>query len=108
MTSTESFDSVVLGSGEAGKNIAWHLATAGQSVVVIEDRYIGGSCPNIACLPSKNIIHSAAVTQSVRIAARFGNHADSFTVSTADVQAHKRAMVEGLIAMHQANGAGRA
>jgi pyruvate/2-oxoglutarate dehydrogenase complex dihydrolipoamide dehydrogenase (E3) component len=101
MTSAESFDAVVLGSGEAGKNIAWDLATAGQSVVVIEDRYIGGSCPNIACLPSKNIIHSAAIAHSVRTAATFGSHVDAFAISMAEVQTRKRAMVEGQIAAHQ-------
>ena len=101
MTSTESFNAVVLGSGEAGKYIAWDLAKAGQSVVVIEDRYIGGSCPNIACLPSKNIIHSAAIARSVQTAAKFGSHVDSFAISMAEVQTRKRAMVEGLIAMHQ-------
>jgi pyruvate/2-oxoglutarate dehydrogenase complex dihydrolipoamide dehydrogenase (E3) component len=96
----ESYDAVVLGSGEAGKSIGWHLAKAGQRVVVIEDRYIGGSCPNIACLPSKNIIHSAVIAHNVRTAAMFGSHADGFAVSMSEVQARKRAMVEGLIAMH--------
>jgi pyruvate/2-oxoglutarate dehydrogenase complex dihydrolipoamide dehydrogenase (E3) component len=102
MTSVENFDAVILGSGEAGKYMAWHLASAGQRAIVIEDRYIGGSCPNIACLPSKNIIHSAAIAQSVRTAAAFGSRIDSFAVSMAEVQARKRTMVEGLIAMHQA------
>ena len=101
MTSTENFDAVVLGSGEAGKNMAWHLGNAAQSVAVIEDRYIGGSCPNIACLPSKNVIHSAAVAHSVRTAAVFGSHVDNFAVSMAEVQARKRAMVQGQIAVHQ-------
>jgi pyruvate/2-oxoglutarate dehydrogenase complex dihydrolipoamide dehydrogenase (E3) component len=52
----EEYDIVVLGSGEAGKYIAWTLAKKGKKVVVIERRWIGGSCPNIACLPSKNVI----------------------------------------------------
>lgn len=98
---TETYDAVVLGSGEGGKFLAWHLAKAGERVVVIEDRYIGGSCPNIACLPSKNIIHSAAVAQTVRTSALFGTHAEGGAVSMAEVQARKRAMVDGLIAMHR-------
>jgi len=57
----EDYDVVVLGSGEAGKYIAWTLAKKGMRVVVIERKLIGGSCPNIACLPSKNIIHSAKI-----------------------------------------------
>jgi pyruvate/2-oxoglutarate dehydrogenase complex dihydrolipoamide dehydrogenase (E3) component len=51
MTEIEKYDVVVLGSGEAGKYIAWHLASTGKRVAVIERRYVGGSCSNIACLP---------------------------------------------------------
>ena len=57
MSSLERFQNVVLGGGEAGKYIAWELARWGQPVAVVERGLIGGSCPNIACLPSKNVIH---------------------------------------------------
>src|SRR6266853_384538 len=56
----EEYDLLVLGSGAAGKLISWTLAK-GMKTAVIERKYVGGSCPNIACLPSKNIIHSAKV-----------------------------------------------
>ena len=65
MAAIDTYDAVVLGSGEAGKSIAWHLGGANQRVAVVEQRYVGGSCPNIACLPSKNIIHSASVAHIV-------------------------------------------
>jgi heterodisulfide reductase subunit A-like polyferredoxin len=52
---TEHYDLLVLGSGEAGKFIAWTMGSDGKKAAVIERRYIGGSCPNIACLPNKNI-----------------------------------------------------
>src|SRR5262244_493091 len=55
----EEYDLVILGGGTGGTIAAWTFATQGQRVAVIERKYIGGSCPNIACLPSKNIIHSA-------------------------------------------------
>lgn len=57
----EEYDLVVLGSGEPGKYVAWTLAKKGKKAVVIERKWIGGSRPNIACLPSKNVIHSAKV-----------------------------------------------
>ena len=57
-TPPEAYDAVVLGSGEAGKYLAWALAKQGLRAVVIERKYVGGSCPNIACLPSKNVTHS--------------------------------------------------
>ena len=73
MSNPEEFDLVVLGSGEAGKFLAWTLASQGQRAAVIERKYIGGSCPNIACLPSKNIIHTAKVASYFRRSEEFGS-----------------------------------
>ncbi len=100
MPAIETFDAVVLGSGEAGKWTACHLGGGGQRVAVVEARYVGGSCPNIACLPSKNIIHSASVAQIVATSAAFGTHSAGVTVSMREVQARKRAMVESEIKAH--------
>ncbi len=100
MPDSETFDAIILGSGEAGKSMAWHLGSAGQRVAVVENTYVGGSCPNIACLPSKNIIHSASIAHTVFTSARFGTHASDVTVSMREVQARKRAMVQDLLAMH--------
>src|SRR5215469_9470916 len=71
---TEHYDLLALGSGEAGKYIAWTMASAGKKAAVIERRYIGGSCPNIACLPGKNIIYSAKVAHLAKHASDFGLH----------------------------------
>jgi pyruvate/2-oxoglutarate dehydrogenase complex dihydrolipoamide dehydrogenase (E3) component len=60
-TQPEDFDPVILGGGTGSTIAAWTLAGEGKRVAVVERKYIGGSCPNIACLPSKNIIHSAKV-----------------------------------------------
>jgi pyruvate/2-oxoglutarate dehydrogenase complex dihydrolipoamide dehydrogenase (E3) component len=59
MSDTERYENLVIGSGESGKWITWSLAQAGHRTAVVERKYIGGSCPNIACLPSKNVIRSA-------------------------------------------------
>ena len=98
---TEHYDLLVLGSGEAGKYIAWTMASAGKKAAVIERRYIGGSCPNIACLPSKNIIYSAKVAHLVKHAADFGLPTSHDGVNMATMRERKRAMVSGLIAMHE-------
>ena len=98
---TEHYDLLVLGSGEAGKYIAWTMASTGKKAAVIERRYIGGSCPNIACLPSKNIIYSAKVAHLAKHAADFGLPTSHEGVSMAVVRERKRAMVSGLIAMHE-------
>jgi len=87
----EEYDLLVLGSGEAGKYIAWTLAKKGMKTAVIERKYIGGSCPNIACLPSKNVIHSAKVASYFRRSAEFGISKDSWRIDMPAVRERKRA-----------------
>ena len=61
----ENYQNFVIGSGEGGKLLGWTLAKIGQKSVVVERSMIGGSCPNVACLPSKNVIHSAKAVSLV-------------------------------------------
>ena len=68
----EDYDLVILGSGTGTKLAAWTLAAQGQRVTVIVRKCIGGSCPNIACMPSKNIIHSAKAASYIRRSEEFG------------------------------------
>jgi pyruvate/2-oxoglutarate dehydrogenase complex dihydrolipoamide dehydrogenase (E3) component len=96
----EEYDVVVLGSGEGGKFIAWTLARQGQRTAVIERKYIGGSCPNIACLPSKNIIHSAKVASYFFRSEEFGISKDNCKINMSIVRDRKRKMVTGLVDMH--------
>jgi len=96
----EHYKNVIIGSGEGGKFLAWHLAQAGQKTTVVERRWIGGSCPNINCLPSKNEIWSAKVANLVYHADKFGSTAKPGPVDMAAVRRRKREMVDGLIAMH--------
>ncbi len=66
------YDVLILGSGAGGKLIAWTLGKKGMKVAVVERKYIGGACPNIACLPSKNVIQSAKVASYFFRSAEFG------------------------------------
>ena len=100
MSHLEEYDVVVLGSGAAGKLLAWTLAAQGKRLAVIERRYVGGACPNIACLPSKNVIHSARVASYFRRGAEFGIATGDWTVDMAAVRGRKRTMVDGLVAIH--------
>ncbi len=100
MPSSEQYDAIVIGSGEGGKYLAWHLARAGKKVAVVERRWIGGSCPNINCLPSKNEIFSAGVARTVGRAGEFGVGTGPVTVDMRKVVQRKREMVEGLVAFH--------
>ena len=103
MPTPEQYDLVVLGSGEAGKYIAWTQARKGKRAIVIERKYIGGSCPNIACLPSKNIIHSAKVASYFARSEEFGITKDNWQINMIGVRDHKRKMVDGLVEMHLTN-----
>src|SRR3954469_5670963 len=80
MAEPEDYDLVVLGSGEAGKYLAWTLASQGKRAAVIERKYLGGSCPNVACLPSKNVIHSAKVASYFRRSEEFGIRTEGWTI----------------------------
>jgi pyruvate/2-oxoglutarate dehydrogenase complex dihydrolipoamide dehydrogenase (E3) component len=100
MSAVEQFENIILGGGASGKLISWDLARAGRRTAVIERGLIGGSCPNIACLPSKNVIRSAKVAQLLRHAAEFGLRAGPATTDMAGVRRRKRAMVEDLVAIH--------
>ncbi len=109
MSEPEQYDVVVIGSGEGGKYLAWHMAQVGHRTAVVERRWVGGSCPNINCLPSKNEIWSAGVASTVRRAAEFGVTTGPVSVDMAKVVQRKRDMVAGLVAFHldryQASGA---
>jgi pyruvate/2-oxoglutarate dehydrogenase complex dihydrolipoamide dehydrogenase (E3) component len=102
-TDPEEYDLVVLGSGAGSKLTAWTLAKQGKRVAVIERKYIGGSCPNIACLPSKNIVHSAKVASYFRRAEEFGIDTKGFAVNMSVVRDRKRKMVSSLIDVHLDN-----
>jgi pyruvate/2-oxoglutarate dehydrogenase complex dihydrolipoamide dehydrogenase (E3) component len=96
----EEYDLVVLGSGEAGKYTAWTMAKKGMKVAVIERKYVGGSCPNIACLPSKNVVQSAKVAWYFRHGGEFGISAEHWAVNMSGVRERKRKMVAGLVQTH--------
>src|SRR5438270_2440901 len=96
----EHYEMLVLGSGEGGKFLAWHMAKAAHRTAVVERKLIGGSCPNTNCLPSKNEIWSAKVADLVHHADRFGMLTGSTATDMKRVLARKRDMIDGLIAMH--------
>src|SRR5437868_2630949 len=90
----EQYENLVIGSGEAGKHMAWTLATLGQRTAIVERGRIGGACPNVACLPSKNVIHSAKVVSLVRRAAEFSIATGAIRIDMAGVFRRKQKMVD--------------
>jgi len=100
MSQPEQFQVLILGSGQGGKLLGWHMARSGRRTAVVERRWIGGSCPNIACLPSKNEIWSARVAHLVHHAAHFGTMTGAVKMDMAKVRQRKRDMVNREIDFH--------
>src|SRR5215467_9614994 len=100
MSQIEQFDVLVFGSGAGGKLTAWVSGKEGLRTAVVERGLVGGSCPNIACLPTKNVIHSAKVADFVRHDRDFGSGTAPASMAMAEVRARKRRMVDGLVSMH--------
>jgi len=96
----EEFDVLILGGGTGSTLAAWTFAAEGKRVAVIDRKYIGGSCPNIACLPSKNVIHSAKIASYVSRSKEFGVTLNDVNIHMTGVRERKRKMVAGLNAMY--------
>ncbi len=69
---SNSYDALIIGSGQAGNPLATALADAGQCVVLVEERQLGGSCINYGCQPVKALLASAERAHQLRTAAAFG------------------------------------
>jgi pyruvate/2-oxoglutarate dehydrogenase complex dihydrolipoamide dehydrogenase (E3) component len=102
MPEAERFTNIVFGSGTGGKVIAWTLAEAGQSTAVVERKWIGGSCHNVACLPSKNVIYSAKVASLFGREAEFGIETGAYSINMEAVRERKRKMVDASVKYHVA------
>jgi pyruvate/2-oxoglutarate dehydrogenase complex dihydrolipoamide dehydrogenase (E3) component len=96
MSHSEDYDLVVLGSGR-GRLLAWSMASEGKRTAVVERRYVTGSCPSIACLPSKYLIHAAKVANFFRRGAEFGIVPGDWKIEMPAVRDGKRKMVDGMV-----------
>jgi pyruvate/2-oxoglutarate dehydrogenase complex dihydrolipoamide dehydrogenase (E3) component len=103
MPQHERYDVLILGSGAGGKLMAWDMAGSGRRTAMVERKWVGGSCPNIACMPSKNEIRSAEVAHLARHGAEFGAITGPVKVDMATVRRRKRDMVEASVAAHLQN-----
>ncbi|HEX5459951.1 MAG TPA: FAD-dependent oxidoreductase [Steroidobacteraceae bacterium] len=100
MSKLEELDVVILGSGQGGKLLAWHLGRAGKKVAVVERRWVGGSCPAVACMPSKNELWSARVAHLVQNAAQFGTITGSPRTDMRQVRSRKQNMIDREVDFH--------
>src|ERR1700756_5511479 len=98
----EHVENLVIGSGVAGKLLGWTLAGQGQKTVIVERAMVGGACPNVACLPSKNVIYSAKAVSLVHPTLGLGVVTGPVRVDMAGVARRKWRMVNELVEIHLA------
>jgi pyruvate/2-oxoglutarate dehydrogenase complex dihydrolipoamide dehydrogenase (E3) component len=99
----EHFEFVVVGGGKAGKTLAAKMASAGRQVAMVEEGMIGGSCINVACIPSKTMVTSAKIAETVQRAGDFGIRVASEAVEPVGVRYRKRSVVAAMARRNQAN-----
>jgi pyruvate/2-oxoglutarate dehydrogenase complex dihydrolipoamide dehydrogenase (E3) component len=87
------YDAIVIGSGQGGNPLAYSLAKLGWSVALIEQAYLGGTCINTGCTPTKTMVASAQVAHYARNASRWGVDVDNVRVDLPAVVARKDAVV---------------
>src|SRR6266853_2052455 len=97
---TEHVQNLIIGSGVAGKIITRTLAGQGQKTAVVERAMVGGACPNVACLPSKNVIYSAKAASLVHPTRGLGVVTGALRVDMAGVARRKWRMVNELVEVH--------
>ena len=92
-----AFDAIVIGAGQAGPGIAYHLVSTGRRVALVEADKVGGTCLNRGCRPTKALRASARVAHLARTASRHGVHTGEVTVDFAAVMARKDALIDGWV-----------
>jgi probable pyridine nucleotide-disulfide oxidoreductase len=99
----EDYEYAIVGGGKGGKTLAAKMASAGRRVVMIEKGMIGGSCINVACIPTKTMVKSAKAAALARRAAEFGIRLTFDGVDTIGGRERKRTVVAEMVGRNQAN-----
>src|SRR2546422_10826097 len=90
----DHYDAIIIGSGQGGNPLATTLGKAGWKTALIERAYIGGTCINYGCTPTKTMFNSARVAYLARRAADFGVHNGDVRVDMKEVRERKQRVVE--------------
>jgi len=92
------FDVIVLGAGPGGYLAAERLGHAGKKVALVEEQYLGGTCLNVGCIPTKTLLNGAKNYLHAKEASQFGVDASGVAVNWTKMQAWKDQVVKGLVA----------
>lgn len=91
--STEKYNAIVIGSGQAGGPLATTLANAGWKTALIEKEHVGGTCVNEGCTPTKTMVASARVAYLAKRGADYGVQTGAISVDMKKVRQRKRDIV---------------
>ncbi len=94
MAHKTDYDLCIIGGGAAGLVAAAGAATLGAKVVLVEKKALGGDCLRYGCIPSKTLIHSAKVADTIRNAGRFGIGGQSPSVDLSAVMQRVQSVIE--------------
>ena len=94
MSQVEQYDAIVIGSGQGGSPMAKYLAGKELKTALIEERYVGGTCVNTGCTPTKTMVASAKSAFEARRAQEYGIQVGNIAVNLKEVIARKDKMVE--------------
>ncbi|HSF47896.1 MAG TPA: mercuric reductase [Burkholderiales bacterium] len=89
-----SYDFIIIGTGQSGKPLALALGRAGRKTAIIEREYVGGTCINYGCTPTKTMVASARAAFAARRAGEYGVNAGSVSVDVGKAVARKDAIVQ--------------
>jgi pyruvate/2-oxoglutarate dehydrogenase complex dihydrolipoamide dehydrogenase (E3) component len=89
----QTFDAIVIGSGQGGTPLAKKLAKAGLKTIIVEKRLVGGTCINDGCTPTKSMIASAKMADNIRRSKDLGINTGDFTVDLEKIIARKNKIV---------------
>ena len=90
----EKYDAIVIGSGQAGTPLSKKLAESGLKTALIEKRWVGGTCVNDGCSPTKTMVASAKLAWSVANGEKLGVHVGGYTVDFHEILDRKNEVVE--------------
>ena len=90
------YDVIIIGGGPGGYLAAERLAQRKKQVLLIEKQYLGGTCLNVGCIPTKTLLNSAKHYLHAQEAPQFGVHADNIRFDMGEMAAWKKKTVETL------------
>jgi pyruvate/2-oxoglutarate dehydrogenase complex dihydrolipoamide dehydrogenase (E3) component len=93
----EDVDLLVVGGGKAGKTLAMDLARAGRRVVMVERGMIGGTCINVACIPTKSLVTSSRLARRAAAAQSLGLSLGKLEVDLRMLRSHKEGVVADMV-----------